>query len=396
MHEVLLSGLFLFEVVMSQLTGEQIEIFRQRGLNITDDGDFWIFIHNGLPAYEYDEIVTTHIYHTPIPKQPIFAPEPACLTKGTIGLAINGVSYASPYNEDGYNVFDNPEAFDTCNGRVMTSGQYHYHNVPVCLTNQTVANELLGVALDGFPIYGSLTAEKVLTSKDLDSCHGQFRDGLYEYRITADFPYILGCFKGVVGDRNGRSGMQNQVPPSSQSPGSNKGDSNGRQFPIDTDPVIPSDSGRSDDSQTDHNGRPVTGTGSEEDTNSDAQPVPDETPNIPNEGSPDEEENREDQEHTGRDSEDDNNPELSDQDTDQDSNTGASTPWGFCYAVCRDPVLGCPEDKLWNKQDEEVTEAQTTLKPKPVVKSNGLRLFASGCVYWGSSVILIKLMYFLF
>ena len=58
-------------------------------------------------------------------------------------------------------------------------------------------DELVGVAFDGYPIYGPKTAGgAVLTSADLDQCHGKTRDGQYEYRITADFPYILGCYKG--------------------------------------------------------------------------------------------------------------------------------------------------------------------------------------------------------
>ena len=64
---------------------------------------------------------------------------------------------------------------------------------------QQTEDEFLGFALDGYPIYGPLTSGgHVLTTADLDTCHGQTRDGAYEYRITYDFPYVLGCYRGEV------------------------------------------------------------------------------------------------------------------------------------------------------------------------------------------------------
>ena len=58
---------------------------------------------------------------------------------------------------------------------------------------------MVGVAFDGFPIYGPVDKSgKTLTSADLDECHGRLdSDGNYQYHTTADFPYILGCYKGT-------------------------------------------------------------------------------------------------------------------------------------------------------------------------------------------------------
>ncbi|XP_019613981.1 PREDICTED: uncharacterized protein LOC109461943, partial [Branchiostoma belcheri] len=74
--------------------------------------------------------------------------------------------------------------------------------IPNCLLNQSqVPSDIVGVAFDGFPIYGPRTEDGVtLTSADLDECHGRLVDGRYRYHVTADFPYFLGCFKGVVMD----------------------------------------------------------------------------------------------------------------------------------------------------------------------------------------------------
>jgi len=58
---------------------------------------------------------------------------------------------------------------------------------------------MIGVAFDGFAIYGPVNEHGVtLTSDDLDDCHGRYTDaGVYQYHTTADFPYILGCYRGT-------------------------------------------------------------------------------------------------------------------------------------------------------------------------------------------------------
>lgn len=59
-------------------------------------------------------------------------------------------------------------------------------------------DEFLGIALDGNPIYGPNASDVIslLTSADLDACHGRFVRGRYRYHFTADFPYTIGCYKG--------------------------------------------------------------------------------------------------------------------------------------------------------------------------------------------------------
>ncbi|OPL32694.1 hypothetical protein AM593_10840, partial [Mytilus galloprovincialis] len=61
-------------------------------------------------------------------------------------------------------------------------------------------DEFIGVALDGFPIYGPNASDFniLLTSTDLDECHGREVNGAYRYHATETWPYFLGCFKGVV------------------------------------------------------------------------------------------------------------------------------------------------------------------------------------------------------
>ena len=115
----------------------------------------------------------------------------------------------------------------------------HYHGPPNALFEFGSANgsPVVGFAADGFPIFGSefydpdLDTVRAATSSyqlkagtrpsgagepggvydgtfrddyeyvagigDLDECNGMTLDGVYGYYITATYPYIIGCFKGV-------------------------------------------------------------------------------------------------------------------------------------------------------------------------------------------------------
>ena len=71
-------------------------------------------------------------------------------------------------------------------------------SVLACVGNITEVDEFIGIAIDGNPIYGPNASDfsELLTSADLDACHGRFIVGRYRYHITADFPYAIGCHKG--------------------------------------------------------------------------------------------------------------------------------------------------------------------------------------------------------
>jgi hypothetical protein len=64
----------------------------------------------------------------------------------------------------------------------------------------------MGYMMDGFGIYGPRGENgNILTSSDLDVCHGHTHpvlwDGqmvnIYHYHWTYDFPYNIGCYKGT-------------------------------------------------------------------------------------------------------------------------------------------------------------------------------------------------------
>ena len=78
-----------------------------------------------------------------------------------------------------------------------------YHIEPVYLTAQG-SSRLLGVLLDGFPVYGTRDAGGAIPA-GLDNCNGhvgatpEFPQGIYHYHIVAAPPYIAGCFRGQPG-----------------------------------------------------------------------------------------------------------------------------------------------------------------------------------------------------
>lgn len=132
---------------------------------------------------------------------------------------------------------------DTNNAHVQPTGTYHYHGIPIGLVKALEPKEdlvLVGFALDGFPIYYSLSGKykpsfklsQVLRTGDvcnysnphqsmdkilkdtrpdgtfvsdweyvegkgqLDECNGMDINGEYAYFVTIEYPYMGRCLKG--------------------------------------------------------------------------------------------------------------------------------------------------------------------------------------------------------
>lgn len=164
--------------------------------------------------------------HFEIPRAPFPADRPGCLPAGMIGFTITGVAFYSAIDSRGRDAAAH-ELLDFCSGRPTRQGHYHYYGASPCLPGSD-RNALVGWALDGFPIMGLRDASgRLLTNSELDECHGR-REFVqigpliygYAYRLTREFPYTLGCFRGAV--RNGtlhaiRSGLGPRPQPVQQS-----------------------------------------------------------------------------------------------------------------------------------------------------------------------------------
>jgi hypothetical protein len=102
-------------------------------------------------------------------------------------------------------------------------GAYHYHGLPSCVTATVDTaggpSHLIGVAFDGFPIYGDKDINgKQITADQLDACNGitsptpEFPDGIYHYVLldTADASSSIKCFSGTVDSSLTRMGMNHR------------------------------------------------------------------------------------------------------------------------------------------------------------------------------------------
>jgi len=150
--------------------------------------------------------IATQNFTLRIPASPAVS-SPSETDLGAIGVATNGVVLFNQYagrTATGFLPLDNEIAtFDPNNGHPAQRGDYHYHFEPVWLT-QGNPSALIGVLLDGFPVYGPVDESGSVPS-DLDMCNGHehatslFPEGIYHYHTTTAFPYISGCYRGAPG-----------------------------------------------------------------------------------------------------------------------------------------------------------------------------------------------------
>ena len=184
-------------------------IYGQKSSFISNDYHFSHLIQaNGIPDHYPYQVVnpnnaTPQSYSYTVPETVTIASTPGCLDAGVIGLTRTGVAIFSPLGSPKTNAVEGTDAetFDACDGHATNRGIYHYHKIPdSCLYNGDV-DEFIGVALDGIAIYGPNATWKTIglvNSADLDACNGGSQSGAYSYYVTEDWPYFLGCYKGVV------------------------------------------------------------------------------------------------------------------------------------------------------------------------------------------------------
>lgn len=159
------------------------------------------------PAFQFDtnpNPITSIAMSFSIPLHPYPENIPSCLSMGMIGFTITGVAFYNALDDAGKDAAAH-EVQDLCDGHPQGKGQYHYHSSSPCLPGAN-QNKIVGWALDGYPILGMVDGSgRQITNADLDACHGREeivstngRTYNYAYRITAEYPYIMGCFTGKV------------------------------------------------------------------------------------------------------------------------------------------------------------------------------------------------------
>ena len=174
-------------------------------------------------AYAGADPTAAQSYDFQIPLVPKKATTPTSTNLGTIGVMISGAALFNPYEGDGTTVAmasnftvknaagANIAFLDICNGHPTPMGAYHYHALPPCVTSMVDTDggpsHIIGVAFDGYPIYGDRDITgKQLTAADLDRCGGvtsptpEFPAGTYHYVLlaTTTAASSIRCFTGQV------------------------------------------------------------------------------------------------------------------------------------------------------------------------------------------------------
>ena len=181
---------------------EGAQVLKGNGLPTTPTGVFPVAASD--PAYQYDRNPNTirpYDLDVGLPADPRPAAQPACVG-GTIGVSVLGAPIYSAFDAGGRDAAAH-EVQDGCDGHPERTGQYHFHSLSRCFAGADMGFDegLFGFALDGFGIY----VEEGLTTDDLDECHGRTSEitwrgqkvSMYHYVATADFPYLVGCYRGT-------------------------------------------------------------------------------------------------------------------------------------------------------------------------------------------------------
>jgi hypothetical protein len=161
----------------------------------------------GDPAYVYDRNPNTISGQTltySLPASPTYNETPNCMG-GQSGIMLTGIALFNALDAGGRDA-GAWEVQDGCDGHPQSEGEYHYHTLSSCIKDVSVKT-VIGYALDGFPITGpQISSTNVLTTSDLDACHGIVSaitvDGktttMYHYVMTQDYPYSVRCFRGTA------------------------------------------------------------------------------------------------------------------------------------------------------------------------------------------------------
>ncbi len=219
-----------------------------KSVTVTSSGSYMTVLSNGIPSHQVGVFPTmldanadgrpdnpntikAQTYNYKISLAPKRASSTISLPMGPIGIALSGAVFFNPLNAEKQDAVQ-VEVFDMCQGHPEMQGRYHYHELSSCFEVGSEGHSfLIGYAFDGYGVYGPYEDTGVL-AKGLDSCNGHEHGSYgYHYHATMKYPYLLGCYTGVVENSNldqiggknmgSGSGAQmngGQTPPPGQGP----------------------------------------------------------------------------------------------------------------------------------------------------------------------------------
>ncbi|XDD48848.1 YHYH protein [Leptospira sp. WS92.C1] len=126
-----------------------------------------------------------------------------------LGVTVHGVVMFNNQAAPGDSLATEYLTMDQSEGHPQNTGKYHHHTEPYKITQD--GSELVGIMLDGFPIYGKKTQEGIYPTLD-NVTHTRtcttthFPNGTYCYHVgngTDISGYLIGSyFRGVKGTAN--------------------------------------------------------------------------------------------------------------------------------------------------------------------------------------------------
>ena len=182
-------------------------------------------VPNASTAHIANDPTKANAFDYSLPLKPTWSSKTTATSLGSIGPMISGSVLFNPYEGDGSTVAmasnfslagtNGTKVWfvDSCAGHPTPapSGQYHYHGLPSCVTSQvdttTGPSHIIGIALDGYPIYGQRDIKgKTVALSSLDKCNGinsatpEYPKGTYHYVLpsAATAQSSIRCFHGTV------------------------------------------------------------------------------------------------------------------------------------------------------------------------------------------------------
>lgn len=198
------------------LDGMGNRIISGNNLPTTATGTFPV--EQGTTAYLYDRnpnSISPHNVQITFDANPTVNAEPSCIGFGANGISLTGAAIYQGSSTVGTDA-SAFEMLDSSGGHTDGTETYHYHYLSDNLLSELDPDtgghsKLTGYIQDGFGIFGPRGEDgNVLSSADLDECHGHTHDiewdgeivNMYHYHWTYDFPYNVGCLRGTPQDLN--------------------------------------------------------------------------------------------------------------------------------------------------------------------------------------------------
>ena len=140
--------------------------------------------------------ISEQSYTLTIPSSPAVAASPSQSGLGEVGVAVDGTILFNNQAAPGDSLANEESTLDANTGHPSQPGIYHYHVEMAQIV--TVGDELIGIALDGFPIYGAIeqdgSAAGFIGMLDTEPVGGNWHE-----HATTEFPGGVPHYHVVTG-----------------------------------------------------------------------------------------------------------------------------------------------------------------------------------------------------